>query len=155
MKELPRRVPCTRDVHPPRNPLPGPAAARSDGGCLPPRCPRALLHELLHELQGALVEGREEAVTDLLGRFEDVANLHFIEEQSLMRLHAYPGYAAHEQEHDDLIAELRRLSGRIKAGEISDAAEAAQSLETWLTTHMQTADAALESFLAEEGIQAS
>ena len=114
-----------------------------------------LMHELLHELQGALGEGREEAVAELLGRFEDVANLHFIEEQSLMRLHAYPGYAAHEQEHDDLIAELRQLSTRIKAGEFSDAAEAARSLERWLTTHMNTTDAALESFLAEEGIRVS
>ena len=114
-----------------------------------------LMHDLLHELQGALAAGREEAVADLLGRFEDVARLHFIEEQSLMRLHAYPGYAAHEQEHDELLDELVALSRRIRAGELADAAQAAESLERWLTTHLRTTDAVLESYLEEEGIRPS
>lgn len=112
-----------------------------------------LLHDLLHQLQSALAAGREQEVSDLLGRFEDVARLHFMEEQSLMRLHAYPGYAAHEQEHEGLLDELVDLAGRIRAGELADAAQAAGSLETWLTTHMQTTDAALERYLEEEGIR--
>ena len=51
----------------------------SQGVCLP--------------LRDALKAGREEAVAELLGRFEDVARLHFMEEQSLMRLYAYPAPA--------------------------------------------------------------
>lgn len=111
-----------------------------------------LLHDLLHQLQGALAAGSGDSVADLLDRFNDAANLHFIEEQSLMRLHAYPGYAAHQQEHDNLIEELSELSRRIAAGEFTDAAAAAGILETWLMTHMQTTDAALEKYLEEEGI---
>ena len=114
-----------------------------------------LLHDLLHELQSALTEDRAEAVEELLGRFEDVANLHFMEEQVLMRLHAYPGYEAHQQEHDNLVAELGELSRRITAGEFADAAAAAKSLEDWLMIHMNTTDTALESFLEEEGIRGS
>ena len=113
-----------------------------------------MLHDLLHRLQSALAEGRGDAVTELLGLFQDAANLHFMEEQSLMRLHAYPGYAAHQQEHDDLSAELAEISKRITGGEFADAAEAAADLESWLTTHMHTTDAALEQYLEEEGIQA-
>lgn len=113
-----------------------------------------LLHELLHQLQELLAAGNADAVRDLLVRFEDVANLHFIEEQSLMRLHAYPGYAAHQQEHDDLIAELGELSRRIGAREFGSATEAAQSLENWFIAHMNTTDAALETFLEEDGIRA-
>lgn len=112
-----------------------------------------LLHDLLDELRGALSAGRKDAVEDLMGRFEVVAKLHFMEEQSLMRLHADPGYAAHEQEHDELLAELDRLSRRITAGELFDAARAAEGLESWLTGHMQTTDAALEKFLEEKGIR--
>ena len=113
-----------------------------------------LLHAILHQLKEALTEGREDDVADLLDRFQDTANLHFMEEQSLMRLHAYPGYAAHQQEHDDLIAELDALSRRITAGDFGDAAKAAQSLEKWFMTHMNTTDATLETFLEEEGIKA-
>jgi hemerythrin len=113
-----------------------------------------LLHEILHQLQEALAAGNAEVVKDLLVRFQDVANLHFMEEQSLMRLHAYPGYAAHQQGHDELIAELGELSRRIDSNEFASAAEAAQSLENWFMTHMNTTDAALESFLEEDGIRA-
>ena len=111
-----------------------------------------LLHDLVHELRAALTEGRRQAVAELLGRFEDVAKLHFMEEQSLMRLHASPAYEAHQQEHEELLDELGDLSRRI-VGKLLDAAEAAASIERWLVTHMQTADAALESYLDEEGIR--
>ncbi len=114
-----------------------------------------LLHDLLDQLQDALAAHREETVAELLGRFEDAANLHFMEEQSLMRLHAYPGYAAHQQEHDELIDGLRELSRRITAGELADPAAAAQSLEDWLMTHRNTSDAALETYLEEQGIHSS
>lgn len=113
-----------------------------------------LLHDLLHELQSALADKRQEEVQELLGRFQDVANAHFMEEQSLMRLHAYPGYEAHQQEHDELITELRELSRRITDGELDGAAGAAASLEEWLMTHMNTTDAALEEYLREAGIRA-
>ncbi len=113
-----------------------------------------LLHDILHQLQEALTGDREDDVSDLLDRFVDTANLHFMEEQSLMRLHAYPGYAAHQQEHDNLIAELDELARRITAGDFEDAAKAAQSLEKWFMTHMNTTDAAFETFLEEEGIRA-
>ena len=114
-----------------------------------------LLHGLLRQLQKALSEEREDSVAELLGRFEDAANLHFMEEQSLMRLHSYPGYAAHQQEHDELIAELAELTRRITAGGFADAMQACSSLEDWFMTHMNTTDAALETFLEEEGIQSA
>lgn len=112
-----------------------------------------LLIAILHEIKEALAEGRRDAIPAQLARFEDAAAAHFMEEQSLMRLHTYPGYAAHEQEHDDLIAELRDLSGRISDGQLSDLAQAAEKLETWLMSHMKTTDEALEEFLREAGIR--
>lgn len=114
-----------------------------------------LLHDLLNRLQSALAAGHEDTVAELLGLFEDAANLHFMEEQTLMRLHAYPGYAAHQEEHDDLSAELVELSRRINAGKFADAAAAAKSLEKWLMTHMHTTDVVLEQYLEEEGIRTS
>jgi hemerythrin len=112
-----------------------------------------LMHDLLRELETALAAGRQEDVGEILSRFQDVANLHFMEEQSLMRLHAYPAYEAHRQEHANLIAELGELSRRISNGEFTNAASATAKLEEWLTTHMNTSDAALETFLEEQGIR--
>ena len=70
-----------------------------------------------------------------------------------MRLHAYPGFAAHEQEHDALIDELSEISRRITGGELAGAAQAAESLEQWLMTHMNTTDKALEQYLEDEGMR--
>ncbi len=112
-----------------------------------------LLHDVLHQLQSALVAKRREAIAELLGRFKDVANLHFTEEQSLMRLHGYPGYEAHQQEHDELLGELGEVTRRITAGELADARAAAETLEDWLTLHMHASDAALERYIEEEGIR--
>jgi hemerythrin len=112
-----------------------------------------LMHDLLHQLEAALAGERHDQVRDLLSRFQDVANLHFMEEQSLMRLHAYPAYDEHRQEHDELITELGDLSRRIAAGEFTTAASAASKLEEWLLNHMNTSDAALETYLEEQGIR--
>lgn len=132
---------------------PDPPAARPVGAA-DMDAEHQLLHDLLHQLQSALEEDRQETVSQLLGRFQDAANLHFMEEQSLMRLHAYPGYEEHQREHDELIEELQGLAGRITAGELGDAAQAAARLEEWLTTHMHTTDAALEQYLEDQGIHA-
>jgi hemerythrin len=112
-----------------------------------------LMHDLLRQLEAALAAERHDQVRELLSRFQDVANLHFMEEQSLMSLHAYPAYAEHRQEHDELITELEELSRRIASGEFTTAASAASKLEDWLLKHMNTSDAAFETYLEERGIR--
>ncbi len=111
-----------------------------------------MLHDLLDELKTELESGGDR-VGELVDRFDTAAHAHFLEEQSLMRLHAYPGYEAHQNEHDELMEELRRLTARIDGGEAVDAARLAQELDTWFTVHMKTTDAALEEYLRREGIR--
>lgn len=55
---------------------------------------------------GALCRGRSGKVLVLMDQLEIFANAHFLAEQHLMRLHAYPGFESHEVEHDRLIAEI-------------------------------------------------
>ena len=111
-----------------------------------------LLHRLLDELKDELASGGSR-IGELVDLFDDAARAHFLEEQSLMRLHAYPGYEAHQKEHDELVEELRRLTGRIEEGEAVDAARLAAQLDDWLTVHMHTTDAALEEYLRRDGIR--
>lgn len=111
-----------------------------------------LLHRLLDELKAELESGGPR-VGELAELFEDAASAHFMEEQALMRLHAYPGYEAHQGEHDELMRELRRLTGRIADGESVDAARLASELDDWFTVHMNTTDAALEEYLRQQGIR--
>ena len=76
----------------------------------------ALELRVVREIQAALLEGERDQALALLERLEDFTNAHFLTEQLLMRLHAYPGYEAHQQEHDRLIGELQELSRVLASG---------------------------------------
>jgi len=82
-------------------------------------------------------------------QLEDFTNSHFLAEQLLMRLHAYPAFETHQQEHDGLITELRDLRRRIESGDDSEPAVAVEALEQWLLTHMHTADEDLAIYLKQ------
>jgi hemerythrin-like metal-binding protein len=109
--------------------------------------------ELLRGLQETLARGGEDrsASTDLLKQLLEYSEAHFLSEQLLMRLHAYPAYGEHVQEHDRLIGTLRRLSEDWAAGEAEAAGNLLRSVEDWLLTHMGTTDEALAAYLAEHG----
>ncbi len=107
----------------------------------------ALELKMVRELQAALRASDLAAATELLGRLDDFTSAHFLAEQLLMRLHSYPGYEAHQQQHDRLIADLRALRARIVDHELAEPADEVARLETWLTAHMASDDEALTKFL--------
>jgi hemerythrin len=112
-----------------------------------------------HGLHAALVEAFREAVAEgkgaseaaaILERLEGYTNARFLAEQLLMRLHAYPGYQAHQQEHDRLVEALRLLREKYAGGGTALTAEAAAALRDWLASHVQTLDRALVRHLEEQ-----
>lgn len=123
----------------------------AQGGVAQMEREHALEIRMVRELQAALTAGDEAVAAQLFDQLEEFTNAHFLAEQLLMRLHAYPAYEGHQQEHDRLIAELRDLRRAPERGETSDPAAAVARLERWLYAHMQSADSALADFLARPG----
>ena len=109
--------------------------------------------ELLRSLQEALAQsdGDRSLSGDLLKQLLDYSEAHFLSEQLLMRLHAYPAYEEHVQEHDRLIETLRTLSEDWVQGGGEAAGNLLRTVEDWLLTHMKTSDEALAAYLAEHG----
>jgi len=107
----------------------------------------ALEIQMVRELQAAIAAGDSATAGALFERLEEFTNAHFLAEQLLMRLHAYPAYEAHQQEHDRLIGELRDLRRTLEAEAAGEPATAVARLERWLYAHMQSADSALADFL--------
>jgi hemerythrin-like metal-binding protein len=109
--------------------------------------------DLLRALQDILARGGEDrsASTGLLKQLLDYSEAHFLSEQLLMRLYAYPAYEEHVQEHERLIGDLRDLSVAWTEGETEAAGNLLARVEDWLLTHMSTTDKVLESYLAEHG----
>ena len=109
--------------------------------------------DLLRGLQEALARGGEDrsASADVLTQLLEYSEAHFLSEQLLMRLHAYPAYEEHAQEHDRLMGTLRRLSEDWAAGGGEAAGNLLSSVEDWLLTHMNTSDEALAAYLGAHG----
>jgi len=110
--------------------------------------------QIVRAIQTALTASDTTKVGRLLQQLEDFTNAHFLAEQLLMRLHAYPGYEAHQQEHDGLMTELKELSQSIRNNASLDPAKKAENLERWLLTHIQSADQALADYLKQQGHKA-
>jgi hemerythrin len=105
---------------------------------------------LVRALREGLEKGEDRASTStLLRQLLDYSDAHFLSEQLLMRLYAYPAYEDHVGEHDRLVAELRTMADRWEEGEGEPAGRLLLRVEEWLVGHMTTADQALEAYLAE------
>ena len=109
----------------------------------------ALELQIVRSIQKALAGGDRSQVPELLQQLEDFTNAHFLGEQLLMRMHAYPGYQAHQDEHDHLMSELAELARSIETGDPADSAQQAEKLERWLVTHIQSEDQTLAVYLKQ------
>lgn len=124
-------------------------AQRAEEGLADMEREHALEARLVRELQSVLEAGDLAAADALFERLEDFTNAHFLAEQLLMRLHAYPAFAAHQEEHDRLIQELRDLRRSLDGSSEIDALGAVARLERWLYAHMEVEDRALADFLQQ------
>jgi hemerythrin-like metal-binding protein len=104
---------------------------------------------LLDELRAAVAGGNRQAKVDLLAQLVEHTNVHFLSEQLLMRLTAYPDFEAHQQEHDQLIAQARALQAHVEAGEVEPTLRFIDAMRAWLTGHMDGRDRALERYLKQ------
>lgn len=109
--------------------------------------------QLLRALMREVANGDFGAAADLLDRLEEYTSAHFASEELLMRLHSYPSYRGHMQQHEQHVEELQRLRAALEA-EASDTAKVADSMQRWLLVHIQTADQALAGYMREHGREA-
>ena len=105
---------------------------------------------LVKALEDALAKGGAEAGA-ILQQLLDYTNAHFVAEELLMRLHAYPGYENHVLEHGRLLEQLDRVRSHCGEGRHAATRELAAGVRHWLVEHVQTLDAAFASYVANEG----
>ena len=113
----------------------------------------ALELQIVRAIQSALTGSDRTRVEALVQQLEDFTNAHFLAEQMLMRLHAYPGYEAHQQEHDQLMAELKEISRKLLTDDLENPSQEAENLERWLIVHIQSEDQALAEYLKQQGVE--
>ena len=109
-----------------------------------------LVNEINRTVVGSNLAGN--ASTDTLRRVHSLLDelfvatrQHFETENRLMAAVDYPGRAAHEQSHANLLVELGQLRNRMAEG---DEQLLLQTLKDWLLHHFEHADRALGAFVA-------
>jgi len=104
--------------------------------------------ELVNALQQAVEQGQRGALVDeILDQLIAYTNAHFMSEQLLMRLYAYPFYESHIQEHDRLIEQVQSLQERYRAGDMTMTLQTGSVLREWLLDHIKGLDYGLGNYL--------
>ncbi len=106
----------------------------------------ALQLQLLHELVQNVESGDGPAALEVFDRLEQFTSAHFLAEESLMRLQAYPYFGAHSAEHARFIEALKTLRAQLTAGQDGAVKDEADALARRLVAHIATADNALGEF---------
>ena len=112
--------------------------------------------QLLDSLSQALSKGGEFTPTrHILEQFIEFSDMHFLSEQLIMRLHSYPGYEAHLEEHTRLMKKVREIRDSIVRGEKVPSLQIVQELREWLLLHIASEDMAFGEFLRKKEGQLS
>jgi hemerythrin len=112
--------------------------------------------QLLDSLSQAIQRGGElSPMKYILEQFIEFSDMHFLSEQLVMRLHGYPGYEPHLEEHTRLMKKVREIRANLLKGESQPSLLLVEELRTWLIEHIATEDVAFGTFLkTKEGAAA-
>ena len=134
-----------------------------NGGAVPVRVGEKMI-DAEHDLQMQLLDSLSQAIQRggelspmkyILEQFIEFSDMHFLSEQLVMRLHGYPGYEPHLEEHTRLMKKVREIRANLVKGERQPSLVLVEELRAWLIEHIATEDAAFGTFLrAKEGAAA-
>jgi hemerythrin-like metal-binding protein len=106
----------------------------------------ALQLQLLRELMQNLESGDGPAALEVFERLDDFTNAHFLAEELLMRLRAYPDFESHRLEHGQFVEELKALRARLSTDGTGEVRDDVDAFARRLVAHVARADNALGSF---------
>jgi hemerythrin len=104
--------------------------------------------QMLDSLSQAIQKGGDYSpMTYILEQFIEFSDMHFLSEQLVMRLHSYPGYEPHLEEHTRLMKKVREIREKLNRGETQPSQTLIQELRDWLMDHIAREDAAFAQYL--------
>lgn len=104
---------------------------------------------MLKALCTAVEEGESAAkIHEILNQLTAYSELHFMSEELLMRMYAYPDYDDHVLDHEAMTERLNQILRRYAAGQDSIALQTANEMREFLLGHINSRDQSLTEFLA-------
>jgi len=111
------------------------------------------LIDLINQLYDAMKVGRgSEVIGPVLKSLITYTQTHFSTEEQLMKLHGYPDYDTHKNEHNQLVAQVSDIKKGMDAGKIPLTQNVMNFLRDWLIKHIQGDDKKYGPFLNNKGV---
>ena len=105
-----------------------------------------LMIDMINEVFARVEENRDvDAVQAALADIHAGISAHFALEERMMREAAYPGYAAHKEDHEDLLDQIRDIMDSYSADPEAGGKLLRSSLSDWFGVHFATFDARLHN----------
>lgn len=111
------------------------------------------LVNMINALNDAISEGRSKDIMQKI--FDGLAvytTKHFAYEEDLFAQHGYAQSAAHQAEHNALLAQVGELKTKMDEGDFMIGIEVMAFLKDWLTNHILKTDMAYKDFLVAKGV---
>ncbi len=111
-----------------------------------------------HDVQIKLLTAVEQAVKQkrsakelqrIIHQLIDYSGVHFLSEELLMRMYAYPGYDEHEQRHHSLMEQMNALQESLPKALPDEVLESVVTLKSVLLGHIDRDDAVLSAYLSK------
>jgi hemerythrin len=111
------------------------------------------LINIVNRLNNALlIGGSPKTMEHVLDGLVDYTVVHFRHEEEYMTKFAYPEYASHKKEHDDLTAQVSDFRDRYRSGKVTFSLELMNFLRDWLTNHIMGSDKKYKDFFTGKGL---
>ena len=110
-----------------------------------------LLLGVVHALERSVDAAPRAQVDQLLQQLSELSRVHFATEEILMRLHAYPEFAAHQLEHARLVEQIEQVRAEFTKGHVQPTRSFASALHHWFSEHIRTHDVALSRYVQASG----
>lgn len=112
------------------------------------------LVNLVNELADTVANGCDcEKARQKMEKILDFASDHFAREETLMRMHGFPGLEQHVAEHEKLLREAGNLIETLSPERANRALLVTAFFTDFIENHIQHQDRALSQFLEERGIK--
>jgi hemerythrin len=111
------------------------------------------LVELVNKLHDAMKAGRgNDVMGPILSDLVRYTVSHFATEEAYFKKYAYPDFAQHKKEHDDLTVKAKALKASFEKGKMTVSIEVMNFLRDWLSSHILGSDKKYGPYLNGKGL---
>jgi hemerythrin-like metal-binding protein len=111
------------------------------------------LFALINKLHDAMKQGHGQAtVEETVRELVAYTASHFRAEEEVLRKANYPGFAAHQLEHQKYIAKVNQFAEDIKSGKPASSIAVLGFLKDWLADHIKRTDRSYSAHLNAQGV---